>query len=98
MTSQLSCDDWQNLKEYKSMLVSAVKIVALFVAALYLLGFTVFPLLGVGNYQLVRVDALLPSEWVMLMCLSVALFVWSFHSLITLSRQRTKLYQEKSQS
>jgi hypothetical protein len=88
MTFQLSNDNLKNLKEYKPMLLSAAKIVALFVAALYLLGFTLFPLLGVGNYQLVRVDALLPSEWVMLTCLSVALFAWSFHCLINLTRER----------
>jgi hypothetical protein len=95
MTFQLSNDNLRNLREYKPMLLSAAKIVALFVAALYLLGFTLFPLFGVGNYQLVRVDALLPSEWVMLTCLSAALFAWSFHSLIKLSRER-KLPKEIS--
>jgi hypothetical protein len=95
MTCNLSSDKLRNLKDYKPILVSAVKILALFVAALYLLGFTLFPLLGVGNYQLVRVDALLPSEWVMLTCLSAALFAWSFHSLIKLSRER-KLPREIS--
>ena len=59
MNFHLSSDNLKRLKEYKPMLRSGVKIVVLFVAALYLLGFTLFPLLGVGNYQLVRVDALL---------------------------------------
>lgn len=87
MTFHLSSNNLRNLKEYKPMLLCAVKILALFVAALYLLGFTLFPLLGVGNYQLVRVDALLPSEWVMLTCLSGALFAWSFRCLVKLSRE-----------
>jgi len=87
MNSRLSSNNLKRLKEYKPMLRSGVKIVALFVAALYLLGFTLFPLLGVGNYQLVRVDALLPSECVMLICLSTGLFAWSFHCLAKLSRE-----------
>jgi hypothetical protein len=87
MNSRLSSNNLKRLKEYKPMLRSGVKIVALFVAALYLLGFTLFPLLGVGNYQLVRVDALLLSEWVMLFCLSGALFAWSFSCLVKLSRE-----------
>jgi hypothetical protein len=90
MNSHLSSNTFRSLKEYKPMLTCASKIVALFVAALYLLGFTLFPLLGVGNYQLVRIDALLPSEWVMLICLSAALFAWSFHSLAKLTRDRLK--------
>jgi len=87
MNFHLSSNNLRSLKEYKPILVSAVKILALFVAALYLLGFTLFPLLGVGNYQLVRTDVLLPSEWVMLICLSAVLFAWSFHSLVKLSRE-----------
>lgn len=87
MTFHPSSSSLRSLKEYRPMLMSAAKILALFVAALYLLGFTIFPLLGVGNYQLVRVDALLPSEWVMLICLSVALFAWSFRSLAKLQRE-----------
>ena len=87
MNFHVSSDNLRRLKEYKPMLISGVKIVALFVAALYLLGFTLFPLLGVGNYQLVRVDALLLSEWVMLICLSTGLFAWSFRCLINLSRE-----------
>jgi hypothetical protein len=87
MNFHVSSDNLRRLKEYKPMLISGIKIVTLFVAALYLLGFTLFPLLSVGNYQLVRVDALLPSEWVMLFCLSGALFAWSFHSLVKLSRE-----------
>jgi hypothetical protein len=87
MGFHLSSDNLRRLKEYKPMLMSGMKIVALFVAALYLLGFTLFPLLGVGNYQLVRVDALLVSEWVMLFCLSAALFAWSFYCFAKLSRE-----------
>ena len=87
MPLHLSSNKLRNLKDYQPILLSAVKIVALFVAALYLLGFTLFPLLGVGNYQLVRVDALSFSEWGMLICLSAALFAWSFHDLIKLSRE-----------
>jgi len=87
MNFHVSSDNLKRLKEYKPMLRSGVKIVALFVAALYLLGFTLFPLLGVGNYQLVRVDALLVSEWVMIFCLSTGLFAWSFHSFAKLSRE-----------
>jgi hypothetical protein len=87
MNFQLSGNNLRRLKEYKPMLISGIKIVALFVAALYLLGFTLFPLLGVGNYQLVRVDALLPSECVMLFCLSGVLFAWSFHCFAKLSRE-----------
>ena len=87
MNFHVSSDNLRRLKEYKPMLRSGVKIVALFVAALYLLGFTLFPLLGVGNYQLVRVDALLPSECVMLICLSTGLFAWSFSCLVKLSRE-----------
>ncbi len=96
MHVHLSNNNLRNLKEYKPLLLSAAKILALFVAALYLLGFTLFPLLGVGNYQLVRVDALLPSEWVMLICLSVGLFAWSFRCLVKLSRER-HVYLEKSE-
>ena len=87
MNFHVSSDNLKRLKEYKPMLRSGVKIVALFVAALYLLGFTLFPLLGVGNYQLVRIDALLPSEWVMLICLSAIMFAWSFHFYRKLSRE-----------
>jgi hypothetical protein len=87
MNFHVSSDNLRRLKEYKPMLISGIKIVTLFVAALYLLGFTLFPLLGVGNYQLVRVDALLPSECVMLFCLSAVLFAWSFRCLINLSRE-----------
>jgi hypothetical protein len=87
MDFHLSSNNLRSLKEYKPMLICAVKILALFVAALYLLGFTLFPLLGVGNYQLVRIDALLPSEWVMLTCLSAGLFAWSFRCLVKLSRE-----------
>ncbi len=84
MKLHLSNNSLRNLKGYKSILLNAFKVLTLFVAALYLLGFTIFPLLGVGNYQLVRVDALLPSEWVMLIFLSGAMFAWSFHSFIKL--------------
>jgi uncharacterized RDD family membrane protein YckC len=87
MNPQLSGNTLRRLREYKPMLISALKIMALFVAALYLLGFTLFPLLGVGNYQIVRIDALLPSEWVMLICLSAVLFAWSFHSFAKLPRE-----------
>jgi hypothetical protein len=87
MNFHLPSNNLRSLKEYKPMLVSAIKILALFVAALYLLGFTLFPLLGVGNYQLVRIDALLPSEWVMLICLSAVLFAWSFRCLVKLSKE-----------
>jgi hypothetical protein len=87
MNFHLSSNNLRSLKEYKPILVSAVKILALFVAALYLLGFTLFPLLGVGNYQLVRIDVLLPSEWVMLICLSAVLFAWSFRCLAKLPRE-----------
>ena len=87
MNFHFSSNNLRSLKEYKPILVSAVKILALFVAALYLLGFTLFPLLGVGNYQLVRTDVLLPSEWVMLICLSAVLFAWSFRCLVKLSRE-----------
>jgi hypothetical protein len=87
MNFHLSSNNLRSLKEYKPMLTSAVKILALFVAALYLLGFTLFPLLGVGNYQLVRIDVLLPSEWAMLICLSAVLFAWSFRCLAKLSRE-----------
>jgi len=87
MNFHVSSDNLKRLKEYKPMLRSGVKIVALFLAALYLLGFTLFPLLGVGNYQLVSVDALLPSELVMLFCLSTGLFAWSFSCLVKLSRE-----------
>jgi predicted Na+-dependent transporter len=87
MNFHLSSNDLRRLKEYKPILIGAIKILVLFVAALYLLGFTLFPLLGVGNYQLVRIDALLLSEWVMLICLSAALFAWSFHCLAKLSRE-----------
>ena len=87
MNFHRSSNNLRSLKEYKPALVSAVKILALFVAALYLLGFTLFPLLGVGNYQLVRIDALLPSEWVMLICLSAVLFAWSFRCLAKLPRE-----------
>jgi hypothetical protein len=87
MNFHLSSDNLRSLKECKPIIICAVKILVLFVAALYLLGFTLFPLLGVGNYQLVRIDALLPSEWVMLICLSAVLFAWSFHCLVKLSRE-----------
>ncbi len=87
MGFRFSSDDLRRLKEYKPMLLSGMKIVALFMAALYLLGFTLFPLLGVGNYQLVRIDALLVSEWVMLFCLSGVLFAWSFYCFAKLSRE-----------
>jgi predicted Na+-dependent transporter len=87
MNSRLSSNNLKRLKEYKPILIGAIKILVLFVAALYLLGFTLFPLLGVGNYQLVRVDALLLSEWVMLFCLSTGLFAWSFSCLVKLSRE-----------
>jgi predicted Na+-dependent transporter len=87
MNFHLSSNNLRRLKEYKPILIGAIKILVLFVAALYLLGFTLFPLLGVGNYQLVRIDALLLSEWVMLICLSGALFAWSFRCLVKLSRE-----------
>ena len=74
----------QILKEF--ILKEAFKILGLFVAGLYLLGFVWFPLLGVGNYQLVRVDFLLPSEWILISVLALTLIGWSFLSLSRLSK------------
>jgi hypothetical protein len=70
-----------------SLFRSVAKPLVLFVAALYLLGFMVFPWLQVGNYQLVVVDALLPSEWAMLLVLIGVLFAWSFHCVFKLAKE-----------
>lgn len=69
------------------ILKEVLKILGLFVAGLYLLGFVWFPFLGVGNYQLVRVDFLLPSEWVLVSVLAGALIFWSTKKLWNLSKQ-----------
>lgn len=65
----------QNIKTW-------VKISSLFIAGLYLLGFIYFPLLGVGNYQLVRIDMLLPSEWIGVTILGLGFIVWAFRLYI----------------
>ena len=70
----------------KLTLKESLKILALFTAGLYLLGFVWFPLLGIGNYQLVRVDFLLPSEWVLVSVVAGALIVWSIKKLRNLSK------------
>jgi hypothetical protein len=69
------------------LLREGVKILALFCAGLYLLGFVWFPLLGIGNYELVRADFLLPSELALLSVLSLGLIGWSFKVFAGLVRK-----------
>ena len=47
------------------------KTLVFFVSGLYLFGFAVFPLLGIGNYVIVRMDFLLPSELILSACLGL---------------------------
>ena len=72
--------------ETKSLIL-VLKIIVLFVAGIYILGMIYFPLLGVGNYQLVRIDYLLFSEWVFLTVVGVGFVVWSFKLYLGFSKQ-----------
>lgn len=76
----------------------STKILILFISGLYIIGFIYFPFLGVGNYQLVRVDFLLPSEWVILTIIAVIEIIWSiklYVQLIKVNRIRRTENEEK---
>lgn len=70
----------------KKIFIDIVKIIALWTAGLYLLGFIWFPFFGVGNYALIRVDALLPSEWVIISILAISLILWSLKTFYQLTK------------
>ncbi len=62
------------------------KTLAFFVSGLYLFGFAVFPLLGIGNYVIVRMDYLLPSELILSACLGLGFVGVGIREYVTLVR------------
>ena len=76
------------------------KTLMLFVASLYLFGYAVFPLIGIGNYALANnlssyttsflgytVDCFLISEIGLSVALSVVFMVWCFKCFFELTRK-----------
>jgi hypothetical protein len=68
----------------KIIILNFLKIILLFVSGLYLLGFVWFPFFGYGNYLLINVDLLLPTEWVFISVIAVIEIVWSFNLIFKL--------------